>query len=96
MKPSKKEIVSEIVSNLIGADLSANIFSGNFAPEATADKALLSLKDHEVDAKWLLEHFTLQDMKAVAAQKGIPDAVHPYLERFYKQIEGVTAPANPS
>lgn len=96
MKPSKKEIVSEIVSNLIGADLSANIFSGNFSPEATADKALLSLKDHEVDAKWLLEHFTLQDMKAVAAQKGIPDTVHPYLERFYKQVETQAAPANPS
>lgn len=96
MKPSKKEIVSELVTNLIGADLSANIFSGEFNPEGTADKALLSLKDHEVDAKWLLEHFTLQDMKTTAAQKGIPDTVHPYLERFYKQIEAQLAPANAS
>lgn len=87
MKPSKKEIAAEIVINLIGGDLSANIFAGNFDPEGTADKSLLSLKDHEIDAKWLTENFTLADMKRVAKDKGIPDTVHPYLERFYARIE---------
>lgn len=87
MKPSKREIAAEVVINLIGADLSANIFAGKFDPEGTADKALLSLKDHEIDAKWLTENFTLADMKRVAKDKGIPDTVHPYLERFYARIE---------
>jgi len=105
MKPSKKEIVAEVVTNAIGSDLSANILSGKFDPEGTADRCLASLKDHQVDAKWLLINFTLGDMKVVAAEKGIPDSVHPYLEAFYKRIEAeafykrieaADAPANPS
>lgn len=109
MKPTKKEIVSEVVINLIGQDLAANMLSGKFDPEGTASRALLSLKDHGISlpnpvqdgkveapevgtARWLLQNYTLDDMKAVAKSKGLPEAIFEYLERFYAAIKA-TVPA---
>jgi len=95
MKPSKKEIASEIVINLMGQDLQANLLTQKFDPEATADKALASLKDHGIDAHWLSNNFTLAEMKAVARGKGMPDAFDPYLERFHSHVFGKWNQATP-
>lgn len=88
---SKKEVVSETVISLIGSDLTSNLLSGKFDPEGTAVKSLEALKPHQVDAKWLLANFTLADMKAVAKEKGIPDSIHEYLDKFYAKINALAA-----
>lgn len=85
----KKKIVSDLVIDAIGADLAANILTGAFNPEGTADKSLDSLKSHGIDAAWLDANFTLDEMKVVAKSKGVPDAVHPYLERFHTRVKAV-------
>lgn len=92
-KPKTKEIVSEVVVNLMGADLGANFMTPDkLNPESVAEKALASptLKELKVDARWLVSNFTLEDMKEVAKKKGLPDAVHPYLERFYKRVKTIS------
>jgi len=93
MKPTKKEIVSETVVNKITADLTANFLTGGYDPEKTADAALASLADYKfddgakIDAAWLLTNFTLDEMKAVAKAKGMPEAINAYLERFYERVK---------
>lgn len=90
MKDPKKTLIENTTIAEIGKDLSSNLLTGKYNPEGTADKVLELLKPHQIDAAALCSQYTLDDMIKAAAAKGIPDAIKPYLERFYAHIKAKT------
>jgi hypothetical protein len=83
---NKKELIEKIVVGEMGKDLSANMLTGKFQPEKTADHCLSLLKPHGIDAIYLSSQFTLDDMIRVAKGMKLPDAIRPYLERFHARV----------
>lgn len=91
VKDPKRTTIETVVIDEIGKDLSANLLTQKFDPEKTADKVLEVLKSSEITPEYLCSAYTLDDMMKVARAKGIPDAIKPYLERFYAHIKAKTS-----
>lgn len=83
---SKRELVEKITIEEIGKDLAANLLTGKFQPEKTADTCVQRLKPFGVDEIYLSSQFTLDDMMGIARANKMPDAIKPYLERFHAHI----------
>lgn len=84
---SKNQMIEKTVISEIGKDLSANLLTQKFDPEATADKCLKVLEPHGITPDSLCSAYNLDAMLKIAKANGMPDAIKPYIERFHAHIK---------
>jgi len=84
---TKKEAVEKLVIMEIGKDLGANFLTpSKLNPEQTAQKCLSELNKFGISADELCNAYTVDAMMEIARANKMPEAIKPYIERFYAAI----------
>lgn len=83
---SRKQLIEKIVIDEITKDIVPNLISQKFNPDGTAERCLKLLEAFKVSPGVLCSQFTLNDMISVARARGMPEAIIPYLEKFYAYV----------